>query len=300
VEGKPETKLVWERWVEGFERALRSGGASPATIRAYGGECRRFAAYATARGAQRPEPRLLRAYLGRLAEAGAAPATRARALSGLRAFCRYLQERGELGENPAELLDGPRKGRPLPRVPTARQVVELLEGIEPQGKLELRDRALFELAYGCGLRAAELVGLTLEAVDFDLEQLRVEGKGGRSRYVPLGEHARHWLERYLQLARPQLARQPTEAVFLSRWGRPLSTSDVRRRLARHLARAAASGRFSPHGLRHAFATHLLDGGADLRAIQELLGHASISTTQVYTHTSLARLKEAYRASHPRA
>ncbi len=199
------------------------------------------------------------------------------------------------------------------------------------GSLELRDRALFELAYACGLRAEEIVSLTVGAVDWDGEQLRVEGKGRKTRYVPVGEPALVALRAYCERGRGRVAAVAApagagpaavaapagagpaavaapvrggpvaaEPLFLSKTGKRLSTSDVRRRLRKWTARAGVAGGTSPHTLRHSFATHLLDGGADLRSIQELLGHASVSTTQVYTRVESARLKSAYARSHPRA
>jgi integrase/recombinase XerC/integrase/recombinase XerD len=177
------------------------------------------------------------------------------------------------------------------------EVAELLDRIPATTPLETRDRALFELAYGSGLRAEELVSLEVSSLDFDGECVRVEGKGGKTRVVPVGEHALKALERYLARARPALAvDDETRALFLSRSGRRLSTSDVRRRL-RTWSRQSGT---HPHALRHSFATHLLDGGADVRAIQELLGHASVSTTQVYTRVESRRLRSAYSRAHPRA
>jgi integrase/recombinase XerC/integrase/recombinase XerD len=186
--------------------------------------------------------------------------------------------------------------------------------------LELRDRALFELAYACGLRAEELVSLRMADVDHDGEQLRVEGKGRKTRFVPVGEPAMAAVRVYLERARPALASADSsrpgedtgppkasrtsaaarDALFLSKNGRPLGTSDVRRRLRTWAARAGLPAGYSPHALRHSFATHLLDGGADLRTIQELLGHASVSSTQIYTRVESARLRSAYARSHPRA
>jgi site-specific recombinase XerD len=165
----------------------------------------------------------------------------------------------------------------------------------------VRDRALFELAYACGLRAEELVALDTTSVDFDAEEVRVEGKGSKTRFVPVGEAALRAVSRYLERARPALAGGDGEpALFLSKSGRRLSTSDIRRRLRVWERQAAAQGGISPHALRHSFATHLLEGGADLRAIQEMLGHSSLSTTQIYTRVDSARLKTAYARSHPRA
>jgi integrase/recombinase XerC/integrase/recombinase XerD len=187
----------------------------------------------------------------------------------------------------------------------AAEVAALLERIPATTPLELRDRALFELAYASGLRAEELVTLTVDSIDFDAETVRVEGKGGKTRIVPAGEHALRAVQRYLARGRPALtATEADPALFLSKSGRGLGTSDVRRRL-RAWARLAATqvpalAEAHPHALRHSFATHLLEGGADLRAIQELLGHATISTTQVYTRVESARLRTAYARAHPRA
>ena len=180
----------------------------------------------------------------------------------------------------------------------------LLDRIPATTPLQLRDRAMFELAYASGLRAEELVSLDVESIEFDSERVRVEGKGGKTRLVPTGEHALAALERYLVRGRPILLTDQTRALFISKSGRRLGTSDVRRRL-RAWARAAAAAEpglsgAHPHALRHSFATHLLEGGADLRAIQELLGHSSISTTQVYTRVESGRLRSAYEHAHPRA
>ena len=205
------------------------------------------------------------------------------------------------GGNPAELLASPKLPQRLPRALKPADVSALLDRIPASTPLEQRDRALFELAYACGLRAEELIDLDVGSIDFDAEQVRVEGKGGKTRFVPVGEHALRALTRYLERARGTLEAGTGEpALFLSKTGRRLSTSDVRRRLRTWARHAASQGAVHPHALRHSFATHLLDGGADLRAIQALLGHASISTTQVYTRVESARLRAAYQRSHPRA
>jgi site-specific recombinase XerD len=181
------------------------------------------------------------------------------------------------------------------------ELAALLDRIPATTPLELRDRALFELAYACGLRAEELVRLDVASIGFDAEEVRVEGKGSKTRIVPVGEPALAALARYLDRGRAALAAGHDEpALLLSKSGRRLSTSDVRRRLKVWARRAAMQGGISPHALRHSFATHLLDGGADLRAIQELLGHSSLSTTQIYTRVESARLRDAYARSHPRA
>ena len=268
------------------------------TRRAYGADLGQLAAWATAHGLGPTElgHRELRLFAGWLSENGAARSTVARKLAAVRTFYRQLVEREELEANPADLVARPKKDSYLPRVLKPSEVAALLERIPATSPLELRDRALLELAYAAGLRADELVKLDTGSVDPDAEEVRVEGKGGHTRVVPAGEHAWRALDRYLARGRPLLAGATEGPLFVSKSGRRLSTSDVRRRLARQARQAG----ISPHTLRHSFATHLLEGGADLRAIQELLGHASISTTQTYTRVEAGRLKRVYARSHPRA
>ena len=228
----------------------------------------------------------------------------ARKLAALRGLFRVQMELGERAENPADLVSAPKRPQRLPRVLRGAEVAALLDRIPQTTPLQLRDRALFELAYASGLRAEELVSLDVESIEFDSETVRVEGKGQKTRLVPVGEHALSALERYLARARPALDARGDRALFLSKSGRRLGTSDVRRRLRTWARQAAAFAPAladaHPHALRHSFATHLLEGGADLRAIQELLGHAAISTTQVYTRVESARLRSAYARAHPRA
>ena len=244
---------------------------------------------------------MLRRYAAQLAGRGAGPRTVARKLAAIRSFYKSMVELGEMRANPADLLPAPKQPQRLPRTLKAEDVAALLNRIPATTPLELRDRALFELAYACGLRAEELVDLDLESIDFDAETVRVEGKGGKTRFVRAGEPALRSVTRYLERARPALASADEErALLLSKSGRRLSTSDVRRRLKVWARHASQQGAVHPHALRHSFATHLLEGGADLRAIQELLGHSSISTTQVYTRVESARLRAAYARSHPRA
>ena len=228
------------------------------------------------------------------------PSSLARNVASLRSFYRMLREHGLVESNPAELLTLPKRPRSLPHVLRPDELATLLDRIPASTPLDLRDRAMLELAYASGLRAEELVTLRLDSVEFDSEQVRVEGKGSKTRLVPVGEPALRALRAYLERARPALAHDGEQALLLSKSGRPLSTSDVRRRLRVWSLRAGLGGAVHPHALRHSFATHLLNGGADLRAIQELLGHSSISTTQVYTQVESARLRRAYASSHPRA
>jgi site-specific recombinase XerD len=294
---------AWQRALEAFDDDLRRRGAAAKTRRAYGIDLRQFGGWATARGLE-PNAiamRHLRRWAAALSEQRAAPTTVARKLAAQRAFFRTLVDRGEIDANPAELVPAPKRPQRLPRALKGEEVSALLDGIPAGTPLEQRDRALFELAYACGLRAEELVRLELGAVDFDAEQVRVEGKGGKTRVVPVGEHALRALQRYLERARPTLAGgKGCDALFLSKSGRRLSTSDIRRRLRVWARLAATRAGVSPHWLRHSFATHLLDGGADLRAIQELLGHASLSTTQIYTRVESKRLRSTYARAHPRA
>lgn len=295
-----------ERWRAALallDSDLRRRDASEKTRRAYGVDADQFAVWA---GAQElaPEditPRAVRAYVAGLSEAGMAPSTSARKLAALRALFASQREHGRIAQSPAELVSTPRRGSALPKVMKASEVALLLERIPAREPLEVRDRAMLELTYACGLRAQELADLAVADVDLDAEQLRVEGKGGKTRYVPAGESALAWVRRYLDGARSQLqAGGESPALFLSKSGRALSTSDVSRRLALWCRRAGLPLAYSPHTLRHSFATHLLDGGADLRAIQELLGHSSVSSTQLYTRVESARLRRAYSESHPRA
>ena len=201
-----------------------------------------------------------------------------------------------VGADPAVLGSGPQQDSVLPQGLKPEEVAELLERIPSATPLDLRDRAVFELAYAAGLRVEELVNLDLTSLNPDGEEVRVEGKGGRTRVVPVGEHAWRAIDRYLARGRTVLNCGESDALFLSKSGRRLSTSDVRRRMRLQSRKAG----ISPHTLRHSFATHLLEGGADIRAIQELLGHSSISTTQTYTRVESKRLKKAYARSHPRA
>jgi site-specific recombinase XerD len=295
----------WRRALALLEQDQRRRGAAEKTRHAYAVDAERFARWADRHGLAPAQvtPRALRRYAAALTERGQAPSTVARKLASLRALFRTLVEHGELAQNPADLLSAPRRAQRLPRVLKVAEVAALLDRIPAGTALGLRDRALFELAYASGLRAEELVNLDVDAVEFDAERVRVEGKGAKTRLVPTGEPALRAIERYLQRGRPALVTaEATRALFVSKSGRRLSTSDVRRRLrvwARQAVGLSAAGA-SPHTLRHSFATHLLEHGADLRSIQELLGHASISTTQVYTRVESARLRSAYARSHPRA
>jgi integrase/recombinase XerC/integrase/recombinase XerD len=288
----------WQDALARFDDWQLARGMGEKTRRAYGVDLAQLAEWASARdlGPLEVTHRELRHFAGVVSERGAMKSTVARKLAAIRTFYRQLVERGELEANPAELVASPKKDSYLPKVLRADEVSELLDRIPASTPLDLRDRALLELAYAAGLRAEELVNLDVGSLDADAEEVRVEGKGGRTRVVPVGEHAWRALDRYLARGRTVLNCGDSEALFLSKSGRRLSTSDVRRRLRLQTRLAGVS----PHTLRHSFATHLLEGGADLRTIQELLGHSSISTTQTYTRVESKRLKKAYSRSHPRA
>jgi site-specific recombinase XerD len=286
-----------------FDRDLAARSAAEATRRAYSNDIGQLAQWATSNG-QVPDGldhRDLRRFAAVLSERGISKAGVARKLAAARAFYGALLRAGEVTANPADLVATPKRDRKLPRVLSREEMQALLDGIPMRTPLEMRDRAMLELAYSCGLRAEEVVNLNTDSPDFDGERLRIEGKGGKTRLVPMGEPAQAALSGYLERGRRALVGPGSEnALLVSKSGRRLHPSDVRRRLQRWVREAAIAGGVSPHALRHSFATHLLEGGADLRSIQELLGHASLSTTQVYTQVEPSWLQSQYARSHPRA
>jgi site-specific recombinase XerD len=275
---------------QSIERYLATAGISESTRRAYATDLRDFAAWYGDAPLEQVDVRVLSDYtadLGRARPGGKlASATISRRLSAVRSLLRFSLGRGQV----PDVALAPRRGRRLPDAPKIGEIDDLLDAFDADGgALGLRNRALLELVYSAGLRSSEVVGLDLADVDFEQERVHVRhGKGGKDRVVPLGEEASHWARRYLREARPELARGAADALFVSTRGRRLDTSTVRR-LMPH-----------PHRLRHAFATHLLEGGADLRVIQELLGHSSLSTTQIYSHVSAKRLRRVYDRAHPRS
>jgi site-specific recombinase XerD len=309
IVGEGELTPAWRDALVRFDRQLAARGMAEKTRRAYGNDVGELAAWAT-EAQVAPEDvdyRRLRRYAARLAGGAGegaralSPPTVARKFASIRAFYRQMVERGELDQNPADLVTHARRRSTLPKAMRTDELEQLLDRVPVRTPLEARDRAMLELTYSCGLRCEEVVNVDVGDLDFDAEELRVLGKGSKTRIVPVGEPAQEAIERYLSTARPSLVTQADEpALFLSKRGRRLSPSDVRRRLRTWLRHAGLPGDASPHALRHSFATHLLEGGADLRAIQELLGHASVSTTQIYTRVESARLRRQYSRSHPRA
>ena len=273
-----------------IDRFLAAAGIAESTKRAYAADLRDFASWYGGRPLEEVDVRVLADYtteLGRARPGGKlAPATIARRLSAVRSLLRFALGASHVPDVPL----APRRGRRLPDAPKPAEVDALIAAAGVGGDaLALRNRALLELVYSAGLRSAEAVGLDLGDVDFEQEHVHVRnGKGGKDRVVPLGEEAGYWVARYLREARPRLARGAQNALFLSVRGRRLDTSTLRRQLR------------NPHRLRHAFATHLLEGGADMRVIQELLGHASLSTTQIYSHVDAKRLRRVYDRAHPRS
>jgi integrase/recombinase XerC/integrase/recombinase XerD len=299
---EPALSASWATALGQFDRDLSARAASEATRRAYANDVGRLAAWADSLG-KAPDQithRDLRRYAALLSGEGSSKATVARKLAAIRGFFKVLVRSGAAPANPADLVASPKRDLKLPRVLSVAEMDAVLDRIPAHTPLELRDRAMLELTYSCGLRAQELVDLDVGSVDFDSERLRVEGKGAKTRFVPIGEPAQRALRRYLERGRGRLVGDDEQALLVSKNGRRLHPSDLRRRLEIRVREAAVAGGVSPHALRHSFATHLLEGGADLRSIQELLGHSSLSTTQIYTRVESSWMRTQYARSHPRA
>jgi integrase/recombinase XerC len=242
--------------------------------------------------------RRLRRYSAWLNGRGYAASTIARRLASLRSFYRFQRRRGIISSNPTEALRNPKQPKRLPRLLRVEEVIRLLDSIATGTPFGIRDRCMFETLYGGGLRVSELVGLNLEDLDLDEELLRVRGKGRRERLCPIGRMSATWIRHWLAVREPKSADE--RAVFLNRYGERLTTRSVGRLLETHLVGLGLDPSASPHTLRHSFATHLLDRGADLRSVQELLGHRNLTTTQIYTHVTEERMLDVYKNAHPRA
>ncbi|MEZ6124677.1 MAG: tyrosine recombinase XerC [Planctomycetaceae bacterium] len=281
--------------------------ASPLTVKSYADDLAHLCEFCLEQFGRLPTPAemdvgQLRNYVAYLHECGYARSTVARRLACLRSFFRYCNREDICETNPAKPLRTPRAGRKLPHFLTTDEVGKLLltpPANQPDG---LRDRAILETIYSGGLRVAELVGLNVGDLDRSAGIVRVRGKGRKERIAPVGSFALKALDRWLAIRSPDphAGPQDADALFLNRFGRRLTTRSIGRMLEKHIASAGLASQTSPHTLRHSFATHLLDGGADLRVVQELLGHKSLTTTQIYTHVSTRRLKETYEAAHPHA
>lgn len=289
-------------------------GLSANSVQAYGRDLDQFICFLSERGKEILDvtSRLLRGYLARLAEAGLAPRSAARKLSAIRMFLRYLNDTGRLSGDPGENISGPKLPRKLPEVLSFEEVKRILDAVkmalqssdsERSTTLALRDHTMLEVLYGAGLRISELIGLRLGDIYLDEGFLRVIGKGDKERVVPLGEPAVRAVRRYVDLGRFKLLRthsQARDVLFLNVRGGPLSRMGAWRIIHFYVQAAGIKGHVTPHTFRHSFATHLLEGGADLRAVQEMLGHADISTTEIYTHVDRSYLREVYKSFHPRA
>ncbi len=284
-----------------FERSLAQN-----TCEAYARDLRAFAAFlkkcgkTDAREIKRDD---IAEFLRSERESGMASATRARRSAAIRMFLRHLKDTRRIASDPSELMDAPRRERILPRVLTEEETSRMLDEVSGEDPRSLRDRAILEVLYGCGLRVSELCSLSLDDVVDDGELLRISGKGDKERVVPLGSAAGRALRRYFEAARPSFTHggKSVSQVFVTRLGKPFTRQGIFKLIRE---RAAAVGipaeRISPHVLRHSYASHMLSRGADIRAIQDLLGHADISTTQIYTHVDAARFGEIHRRFHPRA
>lgn len=277
-------------------------GLSDLTLTAYRSDlenaARHFRQYGS--GLQSADVAIIQGYLGHRLQAGNKPRTTARKLSSLRRFYRFLVREGVTQVDPTALIQSPRLGRPLPKTLTEGDVERLLGAVPTASALGLRDRAMLETLYASGLRVSELVGLQIHEVNLRHGLVRVTGKGGRERLVPLGETAADWLQRYLREARGELiGAGVSDDLFLTARGRRMTRQNFWRMIKQRAVLAGIQVSISPHTLRHAFATHLLNHGADLRAVQMLLGHADLSTTQIYTHVAKARLAELHARHHPR-
>ena len=285
--------------VDAFLLELRvERGLSPLTISAYRRDLAQFGVVAEARWRSDPEP--IRDFVIGLQHAGRRGTTQARKVAAIRSFYAFAAREGLVDRDLASLVDAPRPGSYLPDVLATDEVARILDAPSDDPSA-VRDRAILELLYACGLRVSELVGLDTDRIDLQRLTVRVIGKGNKERRVPMGEEARERLHRYLAGARMEWTKgKPTAAVFVSQRGRRLTRESVWRLVRRWSEFAGVEAHVTPHTFRHSFATHLLEGGADLRVVQTLLGHASISTTQLYTHLTGERLREVYARSHPRA
>lgn len=299
-----EAALFYEEDYLGYLVAER--GASPATVSSYRGDLKRYFSFLESdRGvhsAKEVERGDVAAFVADSSQQGLAPSTVERRLSVVKGYHRFLVREGFVESDPTQTVPLPRKPQKLPDVLSVAQVTELLDGLPDSTPIEVRDAAALEVLYGCGLRVSELVGLDVDRVHFDEGCLRVLGKGSKERIVPFSGMAARRMRCYLEEVRPKLTcstARPIPAVFLNARGGRLTRQSVHRMVAK-AGLLIGVDNLHPHTLRHSFATHLLEGGADLRAIQEMLGHSDISTTQIYTHVQAAQLKEAYFAAHPRA
>jgi integrase/recombinase XerC len=296
-------RTVVEKSVDQFLRSLRERNASAHTIKAYMGDLDNFAAYIGERDWKKIDHISIRGFLSQLYEKGLSKTSVARSLAAVRSLYRWLAQEGVVEQNPAALVSTPKLPKKLPRVPTIEEVNFLLDSAMPEvAAFPERDRLMFELLYGCGIRNSELVGINLEDIRLSNEAILIRGKGKKERYVPFGKSALGALQIYLPARQKLLAetRKNNAALLINQRGGRLTTRSVGRIIKKIAVAKGLSPDVHPHTLRHAFGTHLLEEGADLRAIQEMLGHERLSTTQRYTQLSMKHVIEVYDATHPRA
>jgi integrase/recombinase XerC len=291
-----------EKHIESFLRTLRAErNASPHTLRAYASDLGRFAAFLGEGDESKVDHVAIRRFLSHLYDQNLSKTSVARTLAALRSFYRWLAREGEVEQNPAALVSTPRLPKKLPRVPTIEEMNTILDAPMPEhASFPQRDRLIFELLYGCGIRNSELVGIQLDDIRWSNEAILIRGKGKKERYVPFGESAREALAAYLPARQQVLGKKTTRALLVNQRGGPLTTRSVGRIVKAIAVAKGLPPDVHPHTLRHAFGTHMLEEGADLRAIQELLGHERLSTTQRYTQLSMKHVLAVYDKSHPRA
>jgi len=302
---EPYTSTSWDRWIDAYLAYLTvEKGLSANTLESYSRDLLGFVAYLAEQDLQRQETiqaTALLGYLIHLRNRGLTPTSRARHLVSLRGFFRFLHQEHYIPHDPAALIELPKSGRHLPGILSAREIRDLLAAPRMDRPVGLRDAAMLELLYAAGLRVSELIQLKVLDLNFDAGYVKVFGKGGKERVVPIGRPALKVLSRYLDQARPLLLKGATSAyLFVARRGQPLSRQGFWKLLKKYAAQAGIRHPVSPHTLRHSFASHLLEGGADLRVVQIMLGHADIATTQIYTHVSMERLQSIHQKYHPRS
>ena len=292
-----------EKTIERFLHSLRQRNASVHTIKAYTGDLANFAAYVGSRNWRSIDHLTIRGFLSRLYEKDLEKTSVARALAAVRSFYRWLAQEGLVEQNPAALVSTPKLPKKLPRVPTIEEMNTVLDGQMPEvASFPERDRMMFELLYGCGIRNSELIGINLDDIRLSSEAILIRGKGKKERYVPFGDSVKTALAIYLPLRQQTLAvrKKNTTALLINQRGGRLTTRSVGRIIKKIAIAKGLSPDVHPHTLRHAFGTHMLEEGADLRSIQEMLGHERLSTTQRYTQLSMKHVLEVYDQTHPRA
>jgi len=297
------TKGVVTNAVADFIRHLRERNASPHTIKAYRGDLELFAAHVGSRGWKQIDHIVVRGFLSRLYQNGLSKTSVARALAAVRSLYRWLAQEGLVKQNPARLVATPKLPQKLPRVPTIEEMNSVIDGAMPDiAAFPVRDRLMFELLYGCGIRNSELTRINVDDIRFSAEAILIRGKGKKERYVPFGDSAKTSLAAYLPERQKALGttHRNSSALLINRRGGRLTTRSVRRIIKRIAVAKGLSPDVHPHTLRHAFGTHMLEEGADLRAIQELLGHERLATTQRYTQLSMKHVLQVYDQTHPRA